>query len=341
MQSHDKPTRRDLLDSKKNSKHLPLASVVVLSWNGGKDIFKCVKQISKQSYPNIELIIVDNGSTDGSLSRLEKNFHINLIIRNHQNLGYAEGMNQGIKCATGQYILLQNQDAFISKDYIEHGVKAFNESKDVGLLAAMVKSVGEGKEGSINRSFGMHLRKWMKPVANSNKDATYVLGPIWCSTFIRKKVFDDCRCPVSGDILDETYFAYHEDVDFNLRAVLQGWKCKVVPKMEVQHVGSGTFKGKVGLISKPPAFRSHAFKNRYLTAIKNIPTALLIKWFGYFIFFELVLYLYLLFKAPMALKDLFNSYLDLFHFYKLAIKKRKYIQANRKIPIDEFERYFL
>lgn len=319
----------------------PLVSAVILSWNGGNHLESCVEHVLAQTYHNLELIIVDNGSTDGSLERVQPLLGGARIVRNTTNLGYARGMNQGIELAQGEFVLLLNQDAFIAPDFIEWGVEALSDDKGIGMVAARVLAIHDGHKTNSVIGAGTFLRKRMKPIVNTNGQAFEVLGPVWCSAFLRRATLEDVRCSVYEDYLDEDFFAYHEDVDFNLRAALRGWTCRYVPAMVVWHRVSGSFGGQKQLIARPPKFRQHSLKNRYLTTIKDLPTGLLLRWSVYLLVAEVGLWVYLATRSPSTLKDLLRAYKDIVRLLPKAIRRRRAIQCRRRIPTSRLTSFFV
>lgn len=318
-----------------------MVSVVILSWNGGDDLYNCVQHVLAQSYAAIELIIVDNGSTDGSLEPVLPLLGERAVLRNASNLGYARGMNQGIALAHGEYILLLNQDAFAAPDFVEQGVRAFEADDGVGMVAATVLAIENGNRSEVMTNAGIFLRKRMKPRGNKDREATRVLGPSWCSAFARRAMLEDVKCPIYGDYLDEDYFSYQEDVDFSLRMALRGWSCVYVPELRVWHLGSGSFGGERSLVNKPPYIRRHALKNRYLTIVKNMPLELLLLWSFYLVIAEIGLWMYLGLKSPSTLGDLFSAYIGFVRLLPKAIRRRKAIQARRIISVGQLRRLFV
>jgi GT2 family glycosyltransferase len=122
-----------------------LVSAIVLNWNGGEEVLKCIEHLVRQSYAQLEILLVDNGSTDGSAKIAQERFPRIAVYKNGRNLGYAEGMNIGIGHSAGEYVLLLNQDAFLEPDYLEQGVKLFGDSETIGMIAGTVLNVGSEK----------------------------------------------------------------------------------------------------------------------------------------------------------------------------------------------------
>src|ERR1035437_9645327 len=106
-------------------------TVVLLNWNGLEYIEKCVESIFKQTYSNIELIIVDNGSTDFSLDVISRKYPDLQILKNETNLGFAQGMNTGITASSGEFVLLLNLDVYLKDDYVAKAISLFEKDKSL------------------------------------------------------------------------------------------------------------------------------------------------------------------------------------------------------------------
>jgi hypothetical protein len=136
-----------------------LVSVVVLNWNGGEYVRACIDHVLGQSYPEIELIMVDNGSTDGSAAEMERTYQQVTLIRNQRNLGFAGGMNRGIQHAKGAFVLLLNTDAFLASTYVETVLRVMAERPEVGAAGGKIYQYIEGEKTSIIDSVGHLLQK--------------------------------------------------------------------------------------------------------------------------------------------------------------------------------------
>ncbi len=203
--------------------------VIILNFNNGKDIISCLKSLIK-AYPKINIIVVDNNSTDNSpqsINLLE--FRRLYITKNKKNLGFAKGMNNGIKLALkkgAKNILLLNPDTEVSSGFL--GPLLTNRS---GIVAPVIKFKRKGEwiydfGGRINFLIGRtkHLEKKSLDIPLFPID--YVSG---CCMLIRRKVFEKIG------FLDERYFLFFEDVDFCLRARRAGFRVALEPKSVILH----------------------------------------------------------------------------------------------------------
>lgn len=218
----------------------PLVSAIVVNWNGGAMLRDALASLFAQTWPALEVILVDNGSSDGSAEQAERCFGDKLVvIRNAKNEGFAGGNNAGFRAAKGQWVFLLNSDAVCDPDVIAELMQFAADKPDVGQLACRV--VREDQPNFFD-STGLLLypdgvcrsRGWQEKNLGQYDRAEEVLAPHGCACALRKAMLDR----VGG--FDEDFFCYLEDLDLGVRAQLAGWKCWYVPSTRVRHKKSAT-----------------------------------------------------------------------------------------------------
>lgn len=240
-------------------------AVVIPNWNGLNDLPKCLDSLLGQSYKH-QIIVVENGSTDGSLEFLKSNYpQVDLVI-NKTNLGFAGGVNSGIRKALEngyKFIALFNNDAIADKDWLKNLVYVLKANETVGI--ATCKLMTEDKKhldstGDIYTVWGLPFPRGRgEPVSDKYDNMTDVFGASGGATVYRSKMLEQIG------LFDEDFFAYYEDVDISFRAQLAGWKVKYVPNAVAYHQISATS-------SKIKGFGTYQFiKNTPLLLIKNVP----------------------------------------------------------------------
>ncbi|MBI2267473.1 MAG: glycosyltransferase [Armatimonadetes bacterium] len=118
---------------------IPLVSVIVVNWNGQAYLDECFKALKTQTFTDFEIILVDNGSTDGSLDLVEERYHdLVTIIRNPANLGFAKGNNVGILASKGKYVATLNNDTWVDPRWLEELVRAAENDEDIGMCASKI-----------------------------------------------------------------------------------------------------------------------------------------------------------------------------------------------------------
>ncbi|OGP86338.1 MAG: hypothetical protein A2Z08_04115, partial [Deltaproteobacteria bacterium RBG_16_54_11] len=258
----------------------PLISVVVLNWNGVHCVEGCLVSLQAQSYHPLEIIVVDNASTDKSVDFIRMNFPEVKMILNKRNLGFAGGNNIGIKASRGRYIMILNNDARLDPDCIKELKRSIEKDKRYGASAS--KILLNGKETlldaagiSIYRD-GLSIGRGRLERADQYNMEGEVFFASGCACLFRKEMLDDIG------LFDEDFFAYADDTDMGWRARLAGWRCIYNPKAIVYHLHSASSSAysplKVFLVER----------NRISVAIKYFPFHLLI----YGLFYTLGRYFY-------------------------------------------------
>ena len=120
----------------------PLVSVIVLNYNAGKLLLNCIESIKKSSYKNLEIILVDNISTDKSQKACKEKYPDIKLIQNNENFGYCEGNNIGIREAKGDYIIILNPDTIVESNWIEELISAYDKFGE-GLYQPKILSLNE------------------------------------------------------------------------------------------------------------------------------------------------------------------------------------------------------
>ncbi|VAV85792.1 Glycosyltransferase [hydrothermal vent metagenome] len=251
----------------------PLMSIVIANWNGKALLKPCLESIFVQNHPTailpqtrFEIIIVDNGSTDGSVAFIEKTHPELRLIKNPQNLGFAKANNQGILASKGEFILTLNNDTVLDKNFLAALMGAAADSEPhVGMWATKIlslsdKTIIDSVGGLLLYPDGLARGRGRLERDNSQYDALRkILLPSACAALYRKKMLDEVG------LFDEDFFAYCEDTDLGLRARLLGWDAVNVPGAVCFHSYSATG----GDYSTFKAY--HVERNRAYVLIKNFP----------------------------------------------------------------------
>ena len=225
---------------KDHSATTPLVSAIVVNWNGGAMLQDALTSLFAQTWPALEVILVDNASTDGSVEQAERRFGDTLaVIRSAKNEGFARGNNAGFEAAQGEWVFLLNSDAVCDPDVITELMRFAADKPDVGQLACRVV---RAEQPNVFDSVGLLLypdgvcrsRGWQEKNLGQYDRAEEVLAPHGCACALRKAMLDR----IGG--FDEDFFCYLEDLDLGVRGQLAGWKCWYVPSTRVRHTKSAT-----------------------------------------------------------------------------------------------------
>lgn len=221
----------------------PLVYIIILNLNGLRDTLDCLESLKKLEYPNKKIIVVDNGSTDGSAATLKTQYPELILIENKINLGYAKGNNIGIKWAIqngGDYIWLLNNDTIVDSRALINLVQVAEENPSSGIVGSKIYQIGNQKRiwfagATINWGKGLSSHLGINEIDMGQYNKVRVVDRVaGCSMLVKKKV-----CEEVG-LLDENYFLYVEEVDWCVRARKHGFKILFVPTSIIFHKLSAT-----------------------------------------------------------------------------------------------------
>lgn len=250
----------------------PLITVVVVNWNRRDLLRACLESLRKQTGIHFEIIVVDNGSDDGSAGMVERDFAGGdsqvRIIRNRENRGFCAANNQGIESAAGKLVALLNNDAEADPGWLAALSRAFEQGPDVGMAASKILMYDDprliDKAGHLIYPDGQNRgRGTGAPDDGRFDEPCEILWPDGCAAMYRK----DMLAGIGG--FDEDFFAYADDAELGLRARIAGWRCLYVPDARVRHHRGST----LGILSTTRLQLIE--RNRVLLAIKLFPWSLL------------------------------------------------------------------
>ena len=249
-----------------------VASIVLVTWNSAPYLPRCLAGIAQQSWPDLELIHVDNASADDCVARVAAAFPNAKQIVNGENRGFSAAVNQAVNASRGDVVVLCNPDAFLESDYVRKIVDAFDrEGGKLGMATGRLMR-GQGYEiaptGEID-SLGIRMTRTGRHlditdagmIAAAPREVFGVSGAAGAYT---RAFIDDVS--VDGQFLDEDFFAYREDADVAWRGRLFGWRAMLIPDAVAYHVRRVTPDRRRAL---PPELNMHSVKNRFLLRLKN------------------------------------------------------------------------
>ena len=253
-------------------------SVVIPNWNGIDEIPACLDSLLAQTQEH-RIIVVENGSIDGSLEFIQKNYPQAELIVHQKNKGFAGGVNAGIRksIADGdEFVALFNNDAVADKDWLKNLVEDLQVNTDTGIATCKFMTIDKKHLDST----GDYYTTWGLPYprgrheANLDKydDFVQVFGASGGASLYRTNMLKEVG------LFDEDFFAYYEDVDISFRAQLAGWKVRYVPEAEAYH--------KIGATSsKISGFTTYqTIKNLPWILWKNAPFTIFVRVFPRFAF---------------------------------------------------------
>lgn len=224
---------------------MPIVSVVIPHWNRRDLLRSCLLSLAAQTLADHEIIVVDNGSTDGSPEMVEAEFPQVTVIRNRENRGFCAAVNQGIRESRGRYVALLNNDTEADPRWLEalvagmaQGIPA-NPEAPVGMCATKILSYDRrdviDKVGHLIYPDGQNRGRGAGETDRGQFEVQEeALLPDGCAALYDARVFQ------TAGLFDEDFFAYADDAEMGLRARLAGWGCLYIPSAVVYHHHAST-----------------------------------------------------------------------------------------------------
>ncbi len=288
---------------------------------------ECLKSLQKQTLP-AEIVVVDNGSLDGSVQLLEREFPQITLLKNPVNLGFAGGVNTGIRYSLehdADYIALFNNDAIADKDWLKHLVETLQHNDHAGIVTSKIMRSDKkhlDSTGDFYSAWGTAFPRGRDAEDTGQYEKTeIVFGASGGASLYRSEVFRQIG------LFDEDFFAYYEDVDLSFRTRLQGWEILYQPKALVYHEISGTS-------SRVHDFGVyHGLKNIFFLSYKNLPFGLFIRQLPKRMVYLTALHSYAWVRGK-GLSSLKATGQIILLLPEMTLKRRE-IQRNRKLSSSE------
>jgi hypothetical protein len=265
----------------------PAVNIVIPNLNGRRFLETCLGSVEKQTFRNYRLTIVDNGSTDGSVEYVRKNFPAAHLLIFPENRGFCTAVNAGINSAETPFVLLLNNDTELAADCLEKLVDAAGTWEEdffaPKILNFHQRDVLDGAGDGILRGGAGYRLGGEEKDGPRFRQTGIVFGACGGAAFYRSSLFDRIG------LFDEDFFAYSEDADLNLRANRYGCRCRYIPDARVFHIGSATTGSKINSLTVRLTTRNNLF-----LLVKNYPLPLLVKFLPAICIFQFFWFLHAL-----------------------------------------------
>src|SRR5947209_7362804 len=251
-------------------------TVTIVTFNSGRFIKRCLESVLAQRFPNKEVIVVDNASSDGTIDILEQFEDRCQIVYNDENIGFAAAQNQAIGLSNGYWVMTLNPDVLLLPNFIQALVEAGNFDPSIGAVCGKLLTMSSTFEipaKPVVDSTGIYFNPMLRHLDRGSQEVDnghylryeYVFGATAAAALYRRAMIEDIA--IDGEFFDSDFFVYREDADVAWRAQLMGWQCLYAPYARGYHVRKvlpGTRR------ALPPEINMHSVKNRFLMRIKNI-----------------------------------------------------------------------
>jgi GT2 family glycosyltransferase len=305
----------------------PEASFIIVNWNGMALLRDCINSILQQTYENYEIIVVDNGSTDGSADYVEQHFPSVRSIRLAENRGFTGGNIEGLKHARGKYIGLVNNDVSLSKQWLHSMISEMGADPAVGICSSMILIHGTHRIDSIGNAFttaGSGIKQGENEDIRTYPSPSHTWGACAAAVFYRKAMLDDIG------FLDDMLFLNYEDTDLDFRALLAGWRSRYVPEAQAYHKISST----LGQFSERSVY--YFARNSLLVWMKDMPLLLMLRYLHHRLLYEVSSFVYY-----GILKGRWRPFLrrkcSAFAVIPSVLRNRKLVQQRRRVTLGDLQ----
>lgn len=320
----------------------PTLCVSIVTYNSGRYIERCLESVFAQRGASLDVVVVDNASSDDTPRILEAYGGRIRLIRNARNRGFATAQNQAIQASAADWVLTLNPDVLMRPGFIRRLLDAGERDPGAGSVCGKLLSIGPGFQPLATRlidSTGLYFtpamrhfdRGWHEPDGPHFSRPEYVFGASAAAALYRRAMIDDVS--VDGQFFDPDFFCYREDADIAWRAQLLGWRCIYAPSAAAYHVRTH-LPGHRRSVS--PAMNMHSVKNRFLLRIKNATPGLYRRHWLSMTARDLVVVAGCLFYEPRSLE----AFLRLAGCLPRALRWRRAIMSRRRVDDGALAAWF-
>ncbi len=311
----------------------PLVSILIVTYNSEEYLEACLKSIFLNNYPNFEVLLVDNNSTDKSktiINKYKRKYSQKVFVRfENKNLGYAKANNLAAKMAQGEYLFILNPDTIVEKDFLSPLVKETQKENIVAVqpIVYLFDKETINLTGKVTHYLAFDWLENFKTKHTPKKQQIYSLSG--SGILLDKEIFFE----VGG--FDENYFMYYEDSDLSWKINLIGKKIIFNPNSKLYHDYKYLPKEEYQPLHQKLFFIE---RNRVITLLKNYSFKSLFLIFPIILFMEIGMVFFAIFQGWGITK--IKTYLNIVKNFKNILEKRKFIQKIRNVPDAEIINHF-
>jgi GT2 family glycosyltransferase len=308
----------------------PCVCVVIVHYHGAEVLRKCLEAVFGTCYDNFRVVLVDNGSSDGSVNFVKSVYGDRLdVIRSEVNLGFVGGNNLALQRVKSKYVVLLNDDTVVTPDWLPHLVDVVEEDPSVGACQSKLLSLDDPRYFEYNGCAGGMLDVYGVPFCRgrvfdvTERDEGQYDGlaeVFWAggaAILIRRSVLDE------AGLLDPLFYAHMEEIDLCWRIRLMGYKVMAVPKSVVYHLGGGTPIAEKFYLKQ---------RNNLIMLLKNYSLSSLVRFFSGRMILDGLSFCYFMLKGKgeRAL-SISRAYFSLLRMFKRIFQDRIDVQMRRRI----------
>jgi len=319
-----------------------IVCVAIVTFNSGRYIRRCLEAVFRQKGVRLDVVVVDNASTDDTLNILNDFASRIRLVRLAENCGFAEAQNRAIGESDARWVLSLNPDVLLRPGFIRRLLEAGEADPSAGAVCGKLYSIGPGftplpelridSTGIFFTPAMRHFdRGWHEPDRHRFDEMEYVFGATAAAALYRRRMIDDVS--IDGEFFDPDFFVYREDADVAWRALLMGWRCVYTPWATAYHVRTVTPGNRRSL---PAMINMHSVKNRFLMRIKNATGGLYWRFWLPMIFRDVVVAAGCLLWEPTSLP----AFWRVVRLIPRALRRRSEIMSRRRLSDAEIAQWF-
>ncbi len=317
-------------------------SVTIVTFNSGRFIKRCLESVLAQRYPGMEIVVIDNASTDGTIDILEQFEEHCQIIYNDENIGFAAAQNQAIQASSGEWVLTLNPDVLLLPNFIQALVDAGQMDGHVGSVCGKLLTIRASfdlPDKPLVDSTGIYFTPMLRHLDRGSQEVDnghylnheYVFGATAAAALYRRKMIEDIA--IGDEFFDPDFFVYREDADVAWRAQLMGWRCIYTPHARGYHVRNVLPGNRRAL---PAAINMHSVKNRFLMRMKNMTGHLYVRNFFSVTMRDLIVVGACIVQEQSSLK----AFWYVIKNWKRVMAKRREIMSRKRVDDDYMASWF-
>lgn len=305
-----------------------MIDIIIPNWNGRNLLKTCLDSLQNQSFHCFHIIVVDNGSTDGSVSFIEQQYPQVDIIALPENRGFSAAVNCGIRASTNKWIMLLNNDVEVEHRCLSYLARVCGEEPEYDFFALKMidfqeRSMIDGAGDCVLRGGVGYRQGTMEFDDEIYRIKRDVFGACAGAALYRRSLFD------TVGLFDEDFFAYLEDVDLNLRAVRAGKKCCYLPEAVIYHIGSASTGSKINSFTVRLTTRNNVF-----VVLKNYGPLLFVRFLPSFLIYQFFWFILVVKKGQVA--AYIGGLVESIKYLKTMCSRYNQGKKNRALPLDEF-----